>query len=186
MPLEKQTAGSRVADLSLGAGSLLDIGLYSITWGSIAFGGIPENRSELTVSSALSLNNGIDEQSTVLLNYRKLKAQAICSASYLYKSEAEFGRIEGTEGSIHLLGKASSKPRALIVKAKGSEPRLFEFDVDGWGFFFEADAVAKDVRDGKKENEIMPHSESLRIMRLLDEVRHQGGMRYPQEDDVYI
>jgi dihydrodiol dehydrogenase / D-xylose 1-dehydrogenase (NADP) len=46
---------------------------------------------------------------------------------------------------------------------------------------WEADAVALDIAAGRKENEIMPVEESLRMMRLMDDIRKAGGLKYPQD-----
>jgi dihydrodiol dehydrogenase / D-xylose 1-dehydrogenase (NADP) len=183
MPLDKQPPGSRVSDLSLGAGSLLDIGIYPLTWASILLSEAPENEGEgPSVVSALTFNKGVDEVSSVVLSYKKLSAQAICTATYLYKSDPIFARVEGTEGTITINGRATSKPLGFVLKKKGQEEQVFDFGFEGWGFFYEADAVARDIKAGKMESETMPLSETLRVMKLMDEVRRQNGMRYPQDD----
>lgn len=183
MPLDKQAPGSRVADLALGAGSLLDIGMYTLTWENMIMHGQAEDYEKPTVLSSLILNKGVDEISTVVLSYQKKRAQAICTASYLYKTEPEFCRVEGTEGTIHILGRATSKPHTLIVRKKDAEEKKLEFLFEGWGFFREADAVAKDIRDGKLEDDTMPLKETIRMMELMDYVREQNGLRYPQDDE---
>lgn len=46
--------------------------------------------------------------------------------------------------------------------------------------FWEADECARCIRDGKLESEGMPWEESLAIMRVMDEVRSQGGLVYKE------
>ena len=68
------------------------------------------------------------------------------------------------------------------------------------GLNWEADAVARDIRgqfrqrspeqgifkqylyllDGKIEDERMPHHETLLTMGIFDEIRRQGGYKYPK------
>jgi len=48
------------------------------------------------------------------------------------------------------------------------------------GLNWEADAVARDIRDGRIENERMPHQDTLLTMSILDEIRRQGGYEYPE------
>ena len=178
MPLDKQPAGSRLVDPALGGGALLDIGIYPLTWASLIF---PEEvNGEPEVASSLTLNKGVDEIASVILRY-KSGAQAVCTASYLHKTDAEFGRIEGTEGSIIISGKAAAKPNSLILKVKGQPEKVIRFDFEGWGFFYEADAVAKDVKAGKSESDVLPLKETLRMMRLMDKIRQQNGLTYPQD-----
>ncbi|KAF1850048.1 NAD(P)-binding protein [Cucurbitaria berberidis CBS 394.84] len=189
MPIDKAPAGSRLRDVRLGAGSLLDIGIYPITWAALALHQHPSrtehgaDEEQPVVTSSLTLNGGADEISTVVLNYPKGQAQAICSSTYLYQSAAEFGRVEGTEGSIHVSGLAASKPGSLILKRKGEKEIFKDFEFEGFGFFYEADAVARDIRVGRKENETMPLAETLRVLTLIDRVRQQNGLIYPQDDE---
>jgi hypothetical protein len=46
--------------------------------------------------------------------------------------------------------------------------------------FWEADEVARCVRDGKLESEGLPWDESITIMEVMDKVRQQGGLTYPE------
>lgn len=46
--------------------------------------------------------------------------------------------------------------------------------------FWEADACARCLRDGKTESEVMPLEESVTIMEVMDQVREQGDLRYPE------
>jgi predicted dehydrogenase len=184
MPLEKQPEGSRLSDLSLGAGSLLDIGVYSLTWAHLALHDPEDDEEDVTVAAALTFNDdGVDEIANVILNYTSKDAQAVCTSTYLSKTDPEFCRIEGSKGSIHVLGRTASKPSSLLVKRKGEEMQRYDFAVEGWGFFYEQDAVAKAIKAGQKESEIMTWAESLRVLGVLDEVRRLGGLKYPQDEE---
>ncbi len=48
----------------------------------------------------------------------------------------------------------------------------------GRGYTYEADATALDVLAGKKESDILPQSETLRVLEIMDEIRKQGGTVY--------
>lgn len=177
-------ASSRSADPSLGAGALLDIGIYTLTWVSIILDQHPDNSrgSIPKVTSSMSFSGGADEMTSIILNYKGLDAQAICTASMRHKAATEFCRIEGDNGSVFVGGVAASKPRFLVVKLKGEEDKRIDFETPGWGFYFEADAIAADLRSGRKENDRMPLEESLRMMKLMDSIRAQNGLRYKQDD----
>jgi hypothetical protein len=47
---------------------------------------------------------------------------------------------------------------------------------------YEVLACMKAIEEGKTECPEMPHAETLRVMRLLDEIRGQWGMVYPCEE----
>jgi dihydrodiol dehydrogenase / D-xylose 1-dehydrogenase (NADP) len=49
------------------------------------------------------------------------------------------------------------------------------------GFYFDADAVAGDLLEGRKESAIIPLGETVRMMRFMDDIRKQGGVEYPQD-----
>ena len=49
------------------------------------------------------------------------------------------------------------------------------------GYEYEVISCQKALESGAVECEEMPHSETLRVMKLMDEIRRQWGMRYPCE-----
>ena len=53
------------------------------------------------------------------------------------------------------------------------------FPRPGWGMFWEADECARCIRDGKGESEVLGLEESVVIMKVMDEVRRQNGLVYP-------
>ena len=50
------------------------------------------------------------------------------------------------------------------------------------GFSYEAEAVRRNINEGKLENDIASHAESVQLARIEDEIRRQIGVRYPQDD----
>jgi hypothetical protein len=101
-----------------------------------------------------------------------------------FATAPQFCRIEGTEGFIIVEGPGTSVPEKFTVHSKPrdgdatDEARIFTFDKPGMGFYWEADAVAIDISEGRTENEIMPWGETIRVLEILDEVRRQGGAKY--------
>jgi hypothetical protein len=93
-------------------------------------------------------------------------------------------RIQGTKGEIQVLG-MPFRPVGYRVVPKKGEGEIREvscpFPGNGHGMYWEADEVARCLRDGKLESEGMPWEESIVIMEVMDEVRKQGGLTYPQK-----
>lgn len=176
--------GSRHKDLALGAGSLLDVGVYSLTWGLIILEGGHDEQPEIT--SKICMQNGIEVATSIILNYPKSMRQGILTSTTLFKTSRDFARIEGSKGSVVLSGNYSSEPESFTVKMTDGEEWVETFEKPGWGFHYEADEVALDIVQGKKENAIMPLSETLRVMKLMDAVRKEGGARYPQDDEYML
>lgn len=55
------------------------------------------------------------------------------------------------------------------------------------GLAYEADAVRKYIRVGKKQSDVAPHDVSLSIARVQDEIRKQIGVVYLNDfDPTYI
>lgn len=189
IPLSELPADSRLKNPALGAGALLDIGIYSLTYASIILGTgrLGNEHPQPKVASTLDVVNGIDESNVVVLSYDEPKATAICTSTIKNKSSEDFARIEGSEGTITIFGIAASCPSGFRISRTGSDEtqieQVFKFDHPPGtvGFFYEADAVAIDVINGRKESGTMPLDETLRMLRLMDSIRADGGLVYPQD-----
>lgn len=189
---------SRLKNPKLGAGSLLDIGIYSLTWGLLTLDpNIGDQAQNPAVVAIQALSDSIDLASSFLLQYPSTGAHGILTSTTEYKSTRDFCRIEGTEGFITVEGPAASVPDTFIIHRKNPGPsdgdvsgkltqetgKVFKFEKVGKGFYYEADAVALDIAASRIENTTMPHQETLRVMELMDEIRRQGGARFPQDDE---
>lgn len=189
MPINSGAPDSRIASKSLGAGALLDIGIYALTWASIVLDSSPKRdpkqQPELSASMLFHADTNeddrIDEQDTVVLRYNDLKAQAICTASLLRKTGDEFCNISGSKGSIGVGGMAASRPGYLVLRVGGEEEKRIDFEIPGFGFLYEQDAVAEDLRRGRLQSEVCSFETSLMVMRRMDEARKQCGLVYPQD-----
>ena len=186
LPMEPDSlpATSRLKDPALGAGSLLDIGIYSLTWGLCCLE--PDTTVDPAIDSAQILLDGIDVASTVVLTYPKTRRQAILTSSMYTRSPRAFARIEGAKGFIRVEGPAASVPARFVAtfghgEEEEKEEKVYEFDKAGQGFYYEADAVALDIAAGRTENATMPHAETLRVLRIMDGVRRKGGAVFPQD-----
>ncbi|KEF58393.1 uncharacterized protein A1O9_06319 [Exophiala aquamarina CBS 119918] len=188
---------SRLKNPSLGAGSLLDIGVYSLTWGLLGLDSeIGERAQKPKVLAVQSLSDTIDVASTFILQYSN-GAQGVLTSTTECKSGRDFCRIEGTDGYITVEGGAASVPDAFTVHKEIPGPKksdasgkvtqlskeVFKFEKPGRGFYYEADAVALDIASKRLENAVMPHAETVRVMQIMDEIRKQGGTKFPQDDE---
>ena len=72
-------------------------------------------------------------------------------------------------------------PRSFRILKKGEkgEGELRTFDYEGKGWHFEADEVARCVRDGKLESDLWSNDKAILAMDIFDEVRKQGGYVFP-------
>ncbi len=63
----------------------------------------------------------------------------------------------------------------------GQPPDVIAQPFEGNGYNYEAVEVMNCLNAGKSESDVMPLDESLGIMRTLDTLRGQWGLRYPDE-----
>ncbi|KAM0344454.1 hypothetical protein ACHAPU_007426 [Fusarium lateritium] len=150
---------SRFRDLSLGAGSLLDIGIYSLTWGLLSLdSGVGDQAITPKIAAAQSLVNGFDMTSSIILLYPDGK-QGIVTSNSKVKTPETFCRIEGTEGHIVVEGVAAAPASFTVYKGGDAEGKKYESERPGRGFYWEADAAALDIAAGKVESDVMPWAE---------------------------
>ena len=200
MPLDTLPSTHRLKDPALGAGALLDIGIYALTYASVILGDWKLGLQHPTpvVTSSLDIHDGMDLSNVIVLDYpskdttgHESTKTAICTSSFKCKSPDDFARIDGSCGSILIFGLAASVPggfRILLYPAspgeeKSETERIFtvEKPKDTLGFFWEADAVARDIAAGRTENAVVPLDESIRMMQLMDKIRKDAGLVYPQD-----
>lgn len=169
-------------------GALLDLGVYMNVWTLLSCYHHPDNElSPPTVLKASMLRSPIcpeiDESTTVITVWEKPQIMCIGTASMMTDSPADCViRIQGTKGEI-VIPIHGSRPEKILVKLKGNgmDTCTLEYPIPGQGLFWEADAVARDIRDGKKEDENYPLDESVFAMSLMDEVRRQNNMNFPAD-----
>ena len=185
-------ASSRYCDLALGAGSLLDIGVYSLTWLRVALGyqnDLPQ------IVAKQTHEEGIEVTTSAILQYSSGR-QGICTSTTkaLGAPGEVFAVVHGTNGYVEIEGRTPSAPESFTVWKKltgnpdrayfpreACEGKKYEFAKIGRGFVWEADNTALDVLKGRKESKVMPWNETLYMMDIMDEIRLQGGTSYPGE-----
>ncbi|KAJ5985476.1 hypothetical protein N7522_012672 [Penicillium canescens] len=188
---------SRYRDLTLGAGSLLDIGVYSLTWARMALGGKTPDQSEMPrILAAQTHEEGIEITTSTILQYASTCQQGIVTSTTkaLGAPGEVFAVIHGTNGYIEIEGRTPSAPESFTVwsKQEGNPDRAFfpreacqgkkyEFATLGRGFVHEAENTALDILEGRKQSTVMPWAETIYMMDIMDEIRRQGNTAYPGE-----
>jgi predicted dehydrogenase len=193
----------RMVNPDLAGGALLDLGIYSLTWVFMAlYHAVPEaERKEPVVTSAVSkYATGVDETTTVLCFFPTTGAHAVASTSIAVATTpnaecpnpgGDAIRIQGTLGDLTV--DYAPRPRSYTLTPAANEkrgkPADFEYEVverfkeipgGGHGMFWEADECARCIRDKKMESEVCGLQETEVMMRVMDQVRGQGGVLYPK------
>ncbi len=162
----------RLFDLALGGGGLLDIGIYPISYASMIFDTQPA-----TISSQAHIGEtGVDEQAAMVFGYDKGQL-ALISCGVRIKTPHE-AKILGTDGMITVPKFWDGRTAILSAGDKEEEVTL---ECAGNGYECEAAEVARCVREGKLESDLMSHDDTLANMQTLDAIREQWGLKYPME-----
>jgi predicted dehydrogenase len=161
-------------DPHLGGGILLDGGVYAVSIASMLFGGPPAR----IASMAHLGETGVDEQSAVIFGYDQGQL-AVLYMSFR-TSIPPAAKIMGSKGRI-TIHPPIFKPRQLTISRDGEADEIIEMPLEGNGLNYEAAEVMRCLRAGKLESETMPLDETLEIVRTLDQIRSQWGLKYPME-----
>ena len=165
---------SRLYAPELGGGALLDGGVYPLSFVSMVLGA----PSQVTGVAVLG-NTNVDEQEAISLLHPS--GAVACVGVTIRSNPISVATIVGTSGRI-LVDHDFHKPTSFTVFVDGKEPERFEYPLDeGNGYQFEAIHVMECLQQGLTESPVMPLDESLSIMRTMDTLREQWGVRYPQE-----
>ncbi len=167
----------RLLDVALGAGALLDMGIYPLTLAHLFLG----EAEQLTATAALS-ETGYDLDIAVAGRYPG-GALATMTAS-LTSWSAHRAELATDRG--RLVMEDFFHPRLATFTPHGSddvEPRRIEGvePTVGGGMAHEAIEFQRCLAEGLLESPLVPHAQTLTIMRQMDGLRAQVGVRYPSD-----
>lgn len=160
----------RIHDPALAGGALLDLGVYVLNFASMILG-TDIQRME---SSVQLLDSGMDAQETITLFYPN-GVMANLMASVMAFGDRDC-YVMGTEGWITTDN--VNNPVNLVLHKDGKE-EILPVPEQITGYEYEVRACQRMLAEGKLECEEMPHAETLRIMKLMDSLRKNWGVRYP-------
>lgn len=163
---------ARKFDAALAGGTLLDIGVYAIGFACMMLG-----YSFDDVLSQLILNDsGTDATDAILLRRGKAVAQLTCGIGFNMPTH---GAVYGTKGHIDI--PEFKNPERVTVFVDGEAPRVIERPFEVNGYEYEIGEAERCVREGRLQSELMTWEQTVSVMRIMDEVRRQNGMRFPFE-----
>ncbi|WP_427885313.1 Gfo/Idh/MocA family protein [Kribbella sp. GL6] len=164
----------RLLDPALGGGSLMDGGIYPMTFAHMALGRPAE------VKAVGSLNDdGVDLNVAMAWRYDSGAVAALTCG--LRSQNPWVAAISGPEGNLQLPHRFHHPEYYVRTTASGAE--RIDVPTHGRGYHYEASAVIAALRAGLVEVPVLPHAATLEILDLLDETRSQIGVRYPGDDD---
>jgi predicted dehydrogenase len=166
---------NRFFNPGLGGGSLLDVGIYPIYLSYFLLGNPGE------IFSAGKVNEAhIDETCGVLLKYTNGR-YAMVESSIITQTENN-AWIYGSEGTIRIKRSWTERPEKIEVIINNESSFKHIPSWQGRGFQYEVEEVIKCIGEEKIESDILPHTTSIDIVNIMDAVRSQLGIRYPDHE----
>ena len=163
----------RLFNPELGGGALLDVGVYNVALASMLFGPPTQVKALAHLGET-----GVDEAAAVILAHKDGRL-AVSSTAIRTRTMHE-ATIIGTEGWIRI-DPPWWRTNGLTLTVHGKDPEHIDTPMTGNGYNYEAEEVMACIRAAKLESDIMPLDETLSIMRTLDAIRAQWGLKYPME-----
>jgi predicted dehydrogenase len=156
----------------LGGGALLDLGIYPMSFTSMVLG----TPSRVTAVSEPAFT-GVDATTSVLLEHES-GAHGVVTTT-LAAVGANSASIVGTEARVEIDRVWYSPTSWSLLGRDGTVLERHDEPHEGHGLRHQAAEVARCLREGRLESDVMPLDETVAIMSTLDEVRRQIGLVYP-------
>jgi predicted dehydrogenase len=164
----------RKFNLSLGGGSLLDIGIYPVI-DSLTYLGIPEDIKAFAVFG----KTGSEESLSVIFGYPDGKMASLYSS---FRTNGGIGcKILCENGNLSVL-RGRDMNQVTVLELHGKERQEFVYNPDAMGYHWEAEEVMRCLDEGLTESPVVPLSFSRDLMKTLDRIRKEAGIFYPGRD----
>ena len=164
----------RVNNRELGGGALLDLGIYPLSIASAIMGPVTRVQAVAEMSAT-----GVDAQTGFTLLHAG-GGMSICSCSLVAKTAGEL-TVSGALGRVRMDAMFHCAPSLTVTPLDGAA-RVVPTPFLGNGYVHEAIEASRCVREGLLESAGMTLDETLALMRNLDTIRAQIGLRYHADE----
>lgn len=169
-------SNKRLTEITLGGGTLLDIGIYNVFFALHILG----NPIDMEVAIVPN-SSGADEQCAITFHYPQ---GAVAQLFSTFKANIPIElQIFGTKGNVKLTQRFYD-PSCTIQFSKdgGKNYEIIEVEqIKGIGYQYEAQHATDCLLAGKLESDLMTFEESLSLIKLLDQVRAKVNLIYPAD-----
>lgn len=150
---------------ALAGGSLMDVGIYPLSFASMIYKVQPKNVKVLADIG----KTGVDEQAAVILGYEN-GSLGLLSCGMVAETPKNV-YITGEKGHIHIPDVWYAQTATL--KVAGKDDVTIDMPMEGNGYNHEVQEVVRCIQEGKFESDIMPLNETLEIIDTLDKIKAQ-------------
>jgi predicted dehydrogenase len=173
--IAEKDKNNRFFNPELGGGSLLDVGVYTIYLSYFLLG----NPDEIFAAGKLTEEH-IDETCGIMLKYKNGNFATLAS-SIVTQTEGS-AWIYGSDGTIRIKKPWTETPEKIEVIINNESSFKHIPSWQGRGFQYEVEEVIKCLNEKRIESEILPHQSSINVVKIMDAVRKQLGIIYPENN----
>ena len=163
----------RKFNISLGGGSLLDIGIYPVI-DALTFLGVPDE----VKSAALFGDTGSEESISTIFKYNTGAMAAIYSS---FRTNIGIGCDLLCEKGNLTVSRGRDMNQRVLLGLHGKEKETFVFSPPALGYHWEAGEVMRCLDESLIESPVVPLSFSIDLINTLDKIRHAAGIVFPAD-----
>lgn len=164
---------ARLIEPSLAGGALLDLGIYPISFAHMILG----NPTSIN-SVAVMTDKGVDAQTSMIFSYKN-GAQAVLTTTMIEQTPCR-AVVAGLHGWLEI-DRTFYNPAGMRVIMNNGSVTQYPNTYTGHGLREQAESFKQLVQAGKLESEILTWKDTVDIMKSMDTVRQQIGLKYPFE-----
>jgi predicted dehydrogenase len=163
----------RLVEPSLAGGALLDLGIYPVSFAHMILG----NPSKIT-STAVLTDKGVDAQTSMIFDYAD-GAQAVLNTTMIEQTPCR-AVVAGLNGWLEI-DRTFYNPASMRVILNDGSVTQYPSSYQGHGLREQAEVFKQLVTSGQQQSQILNWQDTVDIMKTLDQVRSQIGLKYPFE-----
>lgn len=165
----------RIVQPSLSGGALLDVGVYGINFMLMH---VPSEIDHIETSVQMT-DTGVDGRESITI-FLKNETMGVTTHGIYGRSDRK-GIFYGERG--YIIVENINNPNQINVY-DGEDNLIKHIDVPEQitGYEYEVRESIKQIEAGKIESDSMPWAESIHVLEIMDGIRTQWGLKYPQED----
>jgi predicted dehydrogenase len=163
----------RLVEPHLAGGALLDLGIYPISFAHMILG------NPLSInSSAVMTDKGVDAQTSMIFTYEN-GAQSVLTTTMIEQTPCR-AVVAGLHGWLEI-DRTFYNPASMRVILNDGSVTQYPSTYTGHGLREQAESFRQLVQAGQLESDILSWQDTIDIMKTMDAVREQIGLKYPFE-----
>lgn len=161
----------RIRKPELAGGALLDVGVYPINFASMVLGDKVKD-----VKATAIFQNGVDILDSIAMVFEGDRMATIqCGAREI---SDRMGSIFGTRGYMQVQN-INNPEKITVFDTEHKEVASYVVPEQISGYEYEVESCMEAIQEGKLECPEMPHAETIRIMKIMDDIRKSWNYEIP-------